>query len=136
MHTTMKYVPILIILLASCAKEKPRPPSTGGGPPPVVILFDPSAVPIQYTPQGTIPRAPITFRWSKVPGADRYRIEYQRDVITIPGAYTFWSSTTTTDTTATVPLPSGVINAGRWRVWTISTSGEFGYQSSWMYFSF
>ncbi len=131
---SMKHLPILLVLiLASCAKDNPSPPSNGGTPP---IAYNPAIVPAQYTPNGTIPRGPVTFRWGAVPGVDKYEIQYQRDVAGQPGSYQAWSGQFSEDTVKVVPLPSGLINAGRWRVWTKGADGTYGTQSGWMYFEF
>jgi hypothetical protein len=117
-----------LAILTGCAKEDPAPPSA---PPPV---FSPSATPPQYNPAGVIPRAPIVFAWGKTTMTGEYSIEYQRGVVTMPGSFQYWGTSRTADTTITVPLPSGVMNQGRWRVKAIALSGEVGNASGWMYF--
>lgn len=122
---------LLLAILTGCAKDAPTVPSQPSAP-----LFDPLSQSVQYIPQGTIPREPVTFVWSSVPHAVAYTIEYQRDVLGHPGAYQYWSARQTSDTTITVPLPDGVINAGRWRVIPKGPDGVNGITSTWMHFEF
>jgi len=123
--------PLTFAILTGCAKDTPTPPSQPAPP-----AFDPSWSAVQISPEGTIPREPVTFVWHSYPGAIGYTIEYQRDVPTHPGHYQYWSAKQTSDTTLTVPLPAGVINAGRWRVITRGPNGVNAISSGWMFFTF
>jgi hypothetical protein len=122
---------LFLAILTGCAKEAPTPPTQ-----PLPPAFDPAWPAVQISPEGTIPREPVTFVWHSYPGAIAYAVEYHRDVPGYPGAFQYWSARQTSDTTLTVPLPSGVINAGRWRVITRGPNGVNGITSDWMFFDF